>query len=101
VNFALSLQAIYRFNLASSFALHSSASYAEIASKAGLNITDTKRLIRHATTNHIFVELEPGRVEHTNASRLIAENDFIRNYVGICGEEYLPSAARVRLMHRA
>jgi len=44
-------------------------------------------------TNHIFWEPRAGVVAHTAASKLIAENALIRDFVGIGSEERFQAAA--------
>ena len=59
-----------------------------------MNEVDLRRMVRHAMTNHIFQERE-GRVAHTAASRVLAENDRINDIIGVMCEEMFPGAARV------
>lgn len=91
----LSLQAVYHYKIASLFPVDATATYAEISGKCGLNEVDLRRLLRHAMTNHVFEERD-GRVAHTAASRLLAENTTTRDIVGIMCEEMFPGATRVR-----
>ncbi|KAL9119135.1 MAG: hypothetical protein Q9187_004309 [Circinaria calcarea] len=69
----LSLHAIYRFKLASSFPIDEEASFEQIAAVCGLSEPDTRRFLRHAMTKHIFHEPRKGIVAHTALSRLLAE----------------------------
>lgn len=46
-------------------------------------------------TNHIFEEPRKGIVAHTAASRLLAEDQLMRDFVGIACEEHFPGAPRV------
>lgn len=46
-------------------------------------------------TNQIFEEPQPGIVRHTAASKLLAEDPLMRDFVGISCEERFPAAARV------
>lgn len=93
-NDVLSLQAVYHYKVASSFPIHSTATYSEISSTCGLNEVDLRRLLRHAMTNHIFEERD-GRVAHTAASRILAENSMTRDIVGIMCEEMFPGTPHV------
>ena len=93
-NDVLSLRAVYHYNVFSKFPLGGSASYDELAAKCGVNTIDLRRLLRHAMTNHIFQEKE-GRVEHTAATRVLLENEMIRNIMGIMTEEMFQGAGRV------
>lgn len=93
-NDALSLQAVYHFKLATSFPINGAATYAELSAACGLNQIDLRRLVRHAMTNHIFQERD-GKVVHTAASRILAENAMTRDIIGIMCEEMFPGAAWV------
>ena len=53
-------------------------------------------MLRHAMTNHVFCEPRPGVVAHTAASKVMAENTLIRDFVGIASEEKFQAAAYVR-----
>lgn len=46
-------------------------------------------------TNHIFHEPEPGLIEHTAASRELAQDAALQDWVGFNAEDVFPSAARV------
>jgi hypothetical protein len=81
--------------MASTFAPGTESSFEDIAKKCNLNVIDTTRLLRHAMTNHIFCEPNPGMVAHTAASKLLAENDLISAFVGMSVEEHFPAAPRV------
>lgn len=46
-------------------------------------------------TNRIFHEPEPGLIAHTAASRTLARDAALRDWVGFIAEDVFPSAARV------
>ena len=94
-NDCLSLQAVYRYDVASHVPIDGTATYEALSTACGLNAADLRRLVRHAMTNHIFKE-QDGTVSHTAGSRLLAENPMVRDYVGIMNEERFPGSARVR-----
>ena len=93
-NDVLSLGAIYRYKMASSFPIDETISFEALAATCGLNEIYLRRIVRHTMTNHIFQERE-GRVAHTAASRVLAENGRINDIVGLMCEEMFPGAARV------
>lgn len=82
--------------MASTFPVGEETTLETISQSCGLNVIDTRRILRHAMTNHIFCEPRPGIVAHTAASRLLAENVLIRDFVGIGTEERFITAANVR-----
>ncbi|KAG9235754.1 O-methyltransferase-domain-containing protein [Amylocarpus encephaloides] len=92
-NDTLSLQAVYRLNLAFKVPLERGISYADLSNECKLNERDLRRLIRHAMTNKIFKE-KNSLVVHTAASKLLVSNPAINGLVGIQVEEYFPSATK-------
>jgi len=92
---SLSLNCIYTYSMASSFPVDEEATFDEISQACGLNVIDTRRMLRHAMTNYIFCEPRPGVVAHTAASKLIAENSLIRDFVGMASEEKFQASAYV------
>lgn len=46
-----------------------------------------RRLLRHAMANHIFKEVSPGVVAHTAASKVLAEDAAINDWIGFCLED--------------
>ncbi|KAF7865216.1 hypothetical protein EAF04_006193 [Stromatinia cepivora] len=91
----LSLRAIYHYDIAKSFPLSSTATFEEIAQKVGLDIVNVKRFMRHAMTNRIFQEVEPNVVAHTAASKLLAEDQPMKDWVGMCVEEIWPAVVSI------
>ena len=90
----MTLQAIYRYNIFSAFPLRQETTFEQLSSKCGLDIIHLKRILRQAMTNHIFQERN-GKVIHTAASRVLLENDLVRNEIGLLTEEMFQGASRV------
>lgn len=93
-NNSLSLHAIYHYKIAQSFPINETATFAEIASKVGLDELNVRRFLRHAMTNRIFKEVSPGVVAHTAASRVLAEDRMMNDWVGFCVEDMWPAASQ-------
>lgn len=92
----ISLQAIYRFHLATSFPTDGNeTTFAKLASASGLGESEVRRILRHAMTYRIFCEPKKGVVAHTAASKLLAVDPSMRQWVGMVSEEMWPSAAKV------
>lgn len=89
------MQALYRFNIPTSFPVGAEASYQQISEVCGLSEPEVRRIVRYAMTKHIFKETSPGIVAHTAASQALAEVPNMRDWVGMVCEEMWPSAARV------
>ena len=92
---SLSLHAVYRFKLAQTFPVGEESTFEAISERSGLNLVDLRRIMRHAMTNHIFCEPREGAVAHTAASRLLAENKAVEDFVGALSEEKFKAAANV------
>ncbi|POS83989.1 hypothetical protein EPUL_004643 [Erysiphe pulchra] len=76
-----------------SFPIYETASFAQISKRVGLSELNVRRFLRHAMTNRIFKEIKPGVVAHTAASRILAENSKMDDWVGFCVEEMWQAAA--------
>ncbi|CZR63074.1 related to sterigmatocystin 7-O-methyltransferase precursor [Phialocephala subalpina] len=94
-NNSLSLHAIYHYKIAQSFPINETTTFTQIAEKTGLDEINVRRFMRHAMTNRIFKEVEPGVVAHTAASRVLAEDKAMQDWVGFCVEDIWPAASRV------
>ena len=91
-NLPISLQAIYKFNIASRFAIDEQVSYAELAKRCGLNESDTKRLIRLAIAHRIFCEPQTDVVAHSAMSKLLAQVPALHQWNGYIVEEMWPAS---------
>ncbi|KAL2047311.1 hypothetical protein N7G274_001332 [Stereocaulon virgatum] len=88
------MQAIVRFNIADSFPVHEEASFASISYECGLVGPILSRIMRHAMTKHIFREPRKGCVIHTAASRPLAENLQLRDWIGASTNELWQAASQ-------
>lgn len=88
------MQAITRFNIASSFPVHEEVSFTAISDACGLSVPVLRRILRHAMTKYIFKEPRKGIVAHTAASRLLAEDEQIRDWIGASTGELWQAAAQ-------
>ncbi|KAF4510034.1 hypothetical protein G6O67_001960 [Ophiocordyceps sinensis] len=91
----LSLQVINSYGIAGLVPLDSPITLTELQAKTSLDPINLARVLRHAMTNHIFHEPEPGLIEHTAASRELAQDAALQDWVGFNAEDVFPSAARV------
>lgn len=93
----ISLQAIVKFGLASSFPHgQDEASFADIAAASSLPEATVRRLLRHAMAFRIFQEPSEGIVRHTTASKTLADTPLLRQWMGMVSEELWPAATKVR-----
>ncbi|TVY82611.1 O-methyltransferase gsfB [Lachnellula suecica] len=94
VNVLVSLQAIHRYKIASSFALDEEVSFAVVAERCNINEEDARQLIRVAVANHIFHEPRKGIVTHSAISKLIAQNPLLNQWIGLSCEDMMPVSFR-------
>jgi hypothetical protein len=90
------MQAISRFDIASSFPVDEEATFAQISEKCGINEPDVRRILQHAMTNHVFKEPRKGVVTHTAASSLLAVANYslVADWVGTSTNELWQAASR-------
>ena len=88
------MQVIVRLNIATSFPIQKETSLASISSACGLDEPILRRILRHAMTRHIFKEARKGYVVHMAASRLLAEDSQLRDWVGASTDELWQAASQ-------
>ena len=92
---SITLHAIYRFGLANSFPDDKDeATFEEISQRTGLCVSHVQRILRHAITHRIFCEPQKGVVAHTAASKYLATNPLMHEWVGMVYEEMWPAASK-------
>ena len=89
-----SRHAIDRFKLYQIIPVDGSKTYEELAWATMLPVKTLRRILRHAMSQRIFCEPQPGVVAHTQASRLLAEDVHVRDYFGTVCQEVWPAATR-------
>ncbi|RAK95914.1 putative O-methyltransferase [Aspergillus ibericus CBS 121593] len=85
------IHAVCEFDLARSFPVGATATFAEIAQVCGLPERDVRRIVRHAATEGIFREDPKGIVRHTAASKMLADDEVVRDYMDVCYREIFPA----------
>jgi len=93
-NNSLSLHAIYNYKLAKLVPLDKAVPFSDLAAKSGLSEVNVRRFLRHAMTNRIFYEPSPGFVAHTAASRVLATDQAMDDWVGFCVDDMWPAASQ-------
>ena len=78
----IGIQAIIRYKLATSFPVHEEVTFEHIAQKCQLPETEVRRLLRFAMTQRIFQESRQGYVQHTAASKLLAQDSELNDWLG-------------------
>jgi hypothetical protein len=92
-NDQLSLTFINQYNIASLFPLDSTITLVQISKAIDVDLTNVSRMIRHAIMNRIFVEISPGVIAHTAASRILAEDKNMKDWIGLTTEDIWPASA--------
>ncbi|CAF9909513.1 MAG: hypothetical protein ALECFALPRED_005732 [Alectoria fallacina] len=91
----VSLQAIYRYDIASNVPIHGEISFSHLASKCGMSETNLRRIVRFAIAYHrVFQEPRKGYVSHSAASRKLAEDANARAGLGYMFDEVWQAFAR-------
>ncbi|RAH70083.1 uncharacterized protein BO66DRAFT_438444 [Aspergillus aculeatinus CBS 121060] len=93
-NPSLSGHAIVRLGIAESFPPEGTTVTA-LAQKLRLREDLVRRLLAHSATYHVYYESEPDRFVHTAASRLLAENPGMRDWIRLGCEELLPATMQI------
>ncbi|KAL8710084.1 MAG: hypothetical protein Q9225_007362 [Loekoesia sp. 1 TL-2023] len=84
----VSLQAIYKYNIASKVPLHGEISFRELADQCGLDEVNLCRMLRFAMAyHHVFQEPRRGFVAHSAASRKLAEDPLAKAGLGYMFDE--------------
>ncbi|KAK3693077.1 O-methyltransferase-domain-containing protein [Podospora appendiculata] len=104
----LSLQAVWEFRIAEAVPLTGTISYEELTAKVEavnndlpIGVPNLRRILRHAMTNRIFCEPTKNQVAHTRTSRLLVEDEPLKNWTGfVCHDMWLPVANMVNAMKR-
>ncbi|KAI0015114.1 S-adenosyl-L-methionine-dependent methyltransferase [Xylariomycetidae sp. FL0641] len=93
-NALLGQQAIVRFRLAHTFPVGQTTTFREIAAASGLREPDVRQFLRLATLQRVFAEPRPGVVAHTAASRLLAEDRALSDWVAASTDDLWQAAAQ-------
>ncbi|KAL2795457.1 hypothetical protein BJX66DRAFT_337016 [Aspergillus keveii] len=90
----LSTHPIIRLGIAAAFP-EEGTTVSALAASLHLPETLVRRLLSHSATYHIYQEAAPDFFVHTAASRLLAGNAGVRDWVRIGCEELLPATFRI------
>lgn len=94
-----SVRWIYHFKIAEAVPLDHGATFAQIAEERSVDEDLLKRVLRHAMTNRIFHEPEPGLVVHNSVSALLARSKSLNDWVGYTCDETYPASAKLVEAH--
>ncbi|KAH7312620.1 putative O-methyltransferase [Stachybotrys elegans] len=91
-NQILYLKFISHFNIAKEVPLDGEISFRDLASKVGVDSSALTRILRLGMTRRIFNELRPGVISHSAASKLIAADSRVADWVTCSANEMWPAA---------
>ena len=93
----MSLQTIYKYNIAHHVHLHGEISFKELSVTCGLDEMDLRRSLRFAIAfDHVFQDPRKGVVRHSVASRRLVESPLAQDALGYMFDEVWQSLAPVR-----
>ena len=76
--------------------LNGDISFTELAKQCGVEEPDMRCIVRFTIVHHrTFCEPRIGHVAHTAASRQLAENEHLRDGIGLMFDDFYQSFARV------
>lgn len=92
----MSLQAIYKYDIASKVPVHGEISFTDLARDCNIDEVNLRRILRFAMAfHHVFQEPRKGMVAHSAASRKLAEDPLALAMAGYMYDEVWPSFAKV------
>lgn len=86
---------IHHFNVAKKVPVSGGITYEELAASTGVDRDALCRVLRFGIAFRIFQEPQPGTIAHSAASRLIAEEEAVADWVGANVDDMWPSAQRL------
>lgn len=90
----VTLQAINRFKVAQHVPLEGTISYKALSALCSINVSQLRRLLRHAMTNRIFCEPTREQVAHTVASKLLVEDPRMDSWVFFLTDHFWPATSK-------
>ncbi|KAL2825755.1 O-methyltransferase-domain-containing protein [Aspergillus cavernicola] len=90
----LSVHPLVRLGIAENFP-EQGTSVAYLANSLNLRESVVRRLLKHSATHHVFYEARPDFYIHTAASRHLAQNQGMRDWVCVGAEEVLPGTLKI------
>lgn len=92
----ISMQAICKWDLATAVPIDSAGMlFEDLAMVSGLDTSILKRILRHAIARRIFTEPKIGLIAHNAASRLLAQDRGLKQWIGMVAWEMWPAATKV------
>ncbi|KAJ3578752.1 hypothetical protein NPX13_g1815 [Xylaria arbuscula] len=93
-NRLLYLKLISHFEIAKKVPIDGEISFGDLAANVGVNEAALTRILRLGIAHRVFREPRPGIIAHSAASRQIAEDRAMADWVSACVNDMWPSAER-------
>ncbi|KAL4964248.1 S-adenosyl-L-methionine-dependent methyltransferase [Aspergillus stella-maris] len=90
----LSLLPIVRLGIADNFP-EPGTTVTDLAKSVNLRESIVRRLLKHSSTYHVFYESQPDFYIHTAASRHLCDNQGMRDWICVGGNEVLPGTLKI------
>ncbi|PWY88574.1 S-adenosyl-L-methionine-dependent methyltransferase [Aspergillus sclerotioniger CBS 115572] len=90
----LSLQYIYRYQIAPHVPLDGTITFDELSKATNLTTKDLTRFLRVAISRHVFHEPVKGSIGHTAASKLLLNNPMVEAWLQNIALEFWPAFTR-------
>ena len=94
-NQLLPLKFISRFDIAKKVPVDGEANFADLATTSAVDQSTLSRILRLGIAYRVFREPRPGVIAHSAASRVIAEDPDVADFVGANADEMWPAADKV------
>ncbi|KAI8944399.1 putative O-methyltransferase [Xylaria longipes] len=94
-NQLLYLKLISCFDIAKKVPVDGEITYKDLAASVGIQEAALCRILRLGIAHRVFQELQPGIIAHSAASKLIADDQAMADWVSSCVNEMWPSAEKV------
>jgi hypothetical protein len=94
-NLLVYLKLISEYNIANKIPLDSEVAFKELATDIGIDEGAVTRILRLAIAHRIFCEPRPGFIAHSAASRQIADDACVADWVGTNVDEMWPAAQKL------
>ena len=89
------IQAINRYGIARKIMPGEEITFSELAGRCQLSEDDLQRILRQAMSKHFFKEPRRGFVAHTAATRILADNPGVADWIWMVCDEIWPAASKL------
>ncbi|PSN75191.1 sterigmatocystin 8-O-methyltransferase precursor [Corynespora cassiicola Philippines] len=88
---SVGLKTILKYNIQNLVPLETGTTFKELAEKTGIQEKKLTRLLRHAITDHLFCETQPGHIKHTVATKALLAMPILGTWASMGMYEVRPA----------